>query len=162
MGNVQVNEIKLYWGMFAKWVGDAVNFCGISQAELARRMAAKLRRGIDAAAVNKIVSGKRALAADEMLAVAEITNYPLLISLEGRQLDKQEPQHINEAYLMKLVSFALEWRGLPEDMSRNLSAALLSASRKQVGHEGIELTDDQLRRIALALAEALGLPRPQE
>lgn len=152
----------LYWGMFAKWAADAVDFVGISQAELGRRLTARLKRGIDAAAVNKIIGGTRALAADEMLAIAEITGYPVLISLEGEQLEKatNHPQ-FNEAYLIKLFAFALEWRGVSLDAARNLSAAFLSAARKHPGREGIDLNDDQIKEVAQALADALGLPRPQ-
>lgn len=148
--------------MLAKWVGDAVNFMPEkNQAELARRLTARLRRGIGAAAVNKMISGERAVAADEMLAIAEITGYPLLINLEGALLDTGDRTKpgFNEGHLVKLFSYALEWKGVPEELARNMSAALLGAARKHPDRQDSELTDDQLRRVVAALTEAFGPQR---
>jgi hypothetical protein len=157
-----MKRAKLCWGMFAKWTAEAVTFAGISQAELGRRLTERLRRGIDSAAVNKIIKGDRALAADEMLAIAEITNYPVLISLGGKKLEKPfNNQSVNEPYLVRLVSFALEWLGLSQDVARNLSAALVSAARKHPDREGTDLSDDQLRQVAQTLIDVLGPQRPQ-
>jgi SOS-response transcriptional repressor LexA len=63
--------------MFDEWVKSAIEFGDISQAELSRRLSAKLGRSIDRAAVNKLLNGKRALAADEMIATAEMTGFPI-------------------------------------------------------------------------------------
>lgn len=62
--------------MLQEWVKDALKHSDISQAELARRLTAHLRRAIDRAAVNKMTLGKRAIAGDEMIAIEEITGFP--------------------------------------------------------------------------------------
>jgi SOS-response transcriptional repressor LexA len=58
-----------------QWVAAALKKGGMSQAELARRLSDELRREIDRAAVNKMVGGTRDVAADEMLAIEEITGF---------------------------------------------------------------------------------------
>jgi transcriptional regulator with XRE-family HTH domain len=69
--------------MFAKWIETALHRAGMTQAELGRRLSARLRdldnqpRSIDRAAVNKLTKGRRFLMADELLAIAEITGQPL-------------------------------------------------------------------------------------
>lgn len=62
--------------MLNEWVADALKHSGMGQAELSRRLTEKLRRAIDRAAVNKMVSGKRAVSGDEMLAIEEATGFP--------------------------------------------------------------------------------------
>lgn len=70
-------------GALAKWAREALKQKGISQADLAREMTRKLGRSIDRAAVNKLLLARpkanqkrRQLAADELLAIEEITGYP--------------------------------------------------------------------------------------
>lgn len=60
--------------MFADWLKSALKTTGLSQAELAARLTATLGRSIDRSAVNKMALGKREMAADELLAIAKITN----------------------------------------------------------------------------------------
>ncbi|WP_081494571.1 S24 family peptidase [Bradyrhizobium yuanmingense] len=48
-----------------------------TQAGLARKLTVTLRREIDRAAVNKMVNGGRAIYADEMLAIEELTGLPV-------------------------------------------------------------------------------------
>ena len=62
--------------MLSDWVADALKHSGMGQAELSRRLTAKLRRAIDRAAVNKMLTGKRAVSGDELLAIEEATGYP--------------------------------------------------------------------------------------
>lgn len=52
---------------------------GMSQADLARAMATQLHAEVDRSIVNKILLGKRKLAADEMFAIHEITDYPITV-----------------------------------------------------------------------------------
>lgn len=63
--------------MLEGWLRDAIKRTGIGQAELARRLTETLGRSIDRAAVNKMLSGGRDIAADEMLSIAKITGQPL-------------------------------------------------------------------------------------
>ncbi|MEW6438480.1 MAG: XRE family transcriptional regulator [Pseudomonadota bacterium] len=61
-----------------QWVRKALQHSGMKQAELARRMTDLLGRSIDRAAVNKMtIPGGRNLAADEMIAIGKITDFPL-------------------------------------------------------------------------------------
>lgn len=62
----------------SKWLISAIKHAdGLSQAELARKLTEKLGRSIDRAAVNKMTKpGGRGIAADELLAISEITGYP--------------------------------------------------------------------------------------
>ncbi len=62
----------------SKWLILALKHAGdLPQAELARRLTERLGRSIDRAAVNKMTKpGGRGIAADELLAIAEITGYP--------------------------------------------------------------------------------------
>jgi transcriptional regulator with XRE-family HTH domain len=147
--------------MFSDWVARAIAHGKMTQAELARRLTARLGRQVDSAAVNKIVKGTRALAADELLAIAELTGHPVLISLEGDEMPDHPKEGFNEDYLVRLLSVALEWRGLPADKARNLSAALVGAARTHPDRQDTELSEDQARQIVSALASAFGIP-PQK
>lgn len=60
--------------MLDGWLRNALTSSGLNQTELAKRLTLKLGRQIDRSAVNKMANGKRAIAGDEMLAIAEITS----------------------------------------------------------------------------------------
>jgi len=67
----------------ATWVKKALEHADMSQAELARQLTRRLRREIDRAAVQKMTIARpkkgqkpRKVAADELLAIEEITGYP--------------------------------------------------------------------------------------
>lgn len=62
--------------MLSEWVREALDHAEISGAELARRLSSRLGRSIDRAAVNKILKGLRRVAADEMVAISDITGFP--------------------------------------------------------------------------------------
>lgn len=62
--------------MLEGWLRNALTASGLNQTELATRLTSRLGRQIDRSAVNKMVTGKRAIAADEMLAISEITGIP--------------------------------------------------------------------------------------
>ena len=59
--------------MLNQWLSQALAEKKLSQAALARKLTERLGRSIDRAAVNKMVAGKREIAGDEMLAIADIT-----------------------------------------------------------------------------------------
>lgn len=73
---------KRYTGFMtdlAQWLEGALQKTGISQAALARALTKIVGRNIDRAAVNKMLPGgspQRRIAADEMLAIEEITGVP--------------------------------------------------------------------------------------
>ena len=58
--------------MLSEWIKAALDRATKSQTDLARELSAYLGRTIDRAAVNKMISGRRAVAADELLAIAQI------------------------------------------------------------------------------------------
>lgn len=58
--------------MLSDWLSNLLQETGVSQAELARQLTAALGRSIDRAAVNKMASGQRKIAADEMLAITRL------------------------------------------------------------------------------------------
>lgn len=61
----------------SQWVAAALKRGGMKQAELARRLSDELRQDIDRSQVNKMILGKRDVAADEMLAIEAITGFPV-------------------------------------------------------------------------------------
>jgi len=60
--------------MLDGWLRNALKSSGLNQTELAQRLTKQLGRQIDRSAVSKMATGKRAIAGDEMLAIAEITS----------------------------------------------------------------------------------------
>lgn len=62
--------------MFGDWIRLALETKGMSQAQLSRELTARLGRSIDRAAVNKMLKGTRAVAADELYEIANITGVP--------------------------------------------------------------------------------------
>lgn len=76
--------------MLAPWVKAALEHADMSGAELARHLTEQLGRSIDRAAVQKMqmVEGTsktkpRAVAADEMIAISQITGYPLPVGMSS-------------------------------------------------------------------------------
>lgn len=65
---------------------------GMSQAELARALESRLRTGFDRSKVYKILDGQRRLSAVELLAVEEVTDYPVPASLRPPEKDKFAPK----------------------------------------------------------------------
>lgn len=60
-----------------QWLTGALDYAGISQSELARRVSESLGESLDRSMINKVLTGKRELSAREMLAVASVTEYPV-------------------------------------------------------------------------------------
>lgn len=61
----------------AQWVAAAMAHAdNMSQAELGRRLAGRLRTGFDRSKVQKMLADLREVSAEEMLAIEEITGYP--------------------------------------------------------------------------------------
>lgn len=59
-----------------EWVQEALQYSGLSQSELARRLTIELGRAIDRAAVNKMTKGTRRISGDELIAIESITAHP--------------------------------------------------------------------------------------
>lgn len=61
--------------MLSNWLREALKHSDMSKAELARRLSVRLQRSFDRSIVQKMAAGTRKVAADEMLAIAEITGF---------------------------------------------------------------------------------------
>lgn len=70
-------------GMLSEWLRTALANSDHSQSDVARMLTETLGRSIDRAAVNKMVSGARKIAADELLAMARYLNAPAPTSSIG-------------------------------------------------------------------------------
>lgn len=70
--------------MLDKWLLDLLDRHGVSQAELGRRLSAKLGRKIDRSVPNKMCNGTREISAYELAAILEIFDEPNPLS--GRDL----------------------------------------------------------------------------
>lgn len=68
--------------MLKEWLRRALKRADTSQAALSRSLTERLGRSIDRAAVNKMLTGQRAIFADELLAVSEITGLPPPFAIE--------------------------------------------------------------------------------
>lgn len=74
--------------MLSEWLRAALDASGIRQSELSRQLTERVGRSIDRAAVNKMLSGKRAITGDELLEIERITGYEapkeIQVPLKGR------------------------------------------------------------------------------
>lgn len=59
--------------MIRTWARGAIADCRMTQTAVAEELTRLTGRNIDKAAVNKMLLGKRRIAADELVALAEIT-----------------------------------------------------------------------------------------
>ena len=59
------------------WVNAALSASGLSQTALGEELNARSPKKIDRSIINKMTLGKRAISAEELLAIAEITGHPL-------------------------------------------------------------------------------------
>lgn len=146
----------------AKWVAEALEKSGLSQAELARQLERQLGRSIDRAAVNKMCltrlkpgQKRRKVAADEMLAIEQITGHaapaemrpalsvPLLSSVQAGRFAASSP--VAAADILRYVKatdlppgdwIALEVNGDSMDrVVRPGAIILVNRNDKQLVHE---------------------------
>lgn len=107
-----------------RWVAEALGFSGITQKDLADQLAAmKVITSKDRSFVNKMVTGRRKVSAEEALAISTITKYPPLAA-EVTDADRAEvlriydslSPHLKSVYLQQVR--ALEAAGPAEEPSR--------------------------------------------
>lgn len=79
--------------MLADWLRKSLKTKNVAQADLARQLTARLNRSIDRSAVNKMALGKRGIAADEMLAIADILGVDP--PANSGSMTTSEPVHIS-------------------------------------------------------------------
>lgn len=68
------SRARYHWRMLSEWLRREMERAGASQAALSRALTAALGRSIDRAAVNKMLSGGRKIAADELVEIAKFLN----------------------------------------------------------------------------------------
>lgn len=90
--------------MLAEWIRSALSYAQMSQVELAAHLTRELGRNIDKAAVNKMAlvkpTGKtkpRQIQADEMMAIARITKFPLPQQMADEEIGDREDGAPREA-----------------------------------------------------------------
>lgn len=79
----------------AEWARAALKGANVAQAELARQLTDALGRSIDRAAVNKMLTGARRIAVDEMTEIARITGAPLPVDRPTESY-RPPPQFLGE------------------------------------------------------------------
>lgn len=74
--------------MLSEWLREALEASKVKQSALSRLLSARLGRSIDRAAVNKMLSGLRAIAGDELIEIEQITGFQapkeIEVPLKGR------------------------------------------------------------------------------
>ncbi len=81
--------VEVYgYSMLSEWLRVALEQSEVSQSELSRLLTERLGRSIDRAAVNKMLTNKRGITGDELLAIEAITGTTapkeILVPLKGR------------------------------------------------------------------------------
>ncbi|MBN8187588.1 helix-turn-helix transcriptional regulator [Salipiger thiooxidans] len=59
----------------SEWLSQALEYSGLSQSALAERLDAAVSKKVDRSTINKMVMGKRAISAEELLHISEITGF---------------------------------------------------------------------------------------
>jgi transcriptional regulator with XRE-family HTH domain len=99
--------------MLSKWLQDALAHARMSQAELARRLALKLGPSYERSKVNKMALGKRDIDGAELLAISEITRFPVPKPLiESQALETTQDASV--AVMIKGFVQAGNWIENPE------------------------------------------------
>ncbi len=60
-----------------EWLIEALQSSGMSQSALADQLNSKVVKAVDRSTINKMCLGKRAISAEELLAIADITGFPV-------------------------------------------------------------------------------------
>ena len=138
-------DLKMSGVGMARKLVEALKFAGISQADLARQLTDKLGRSIDRAAVNKMVlthpkkgQKPRKISADEMLAIEEITGFPLTAHSSAQITNVRILSWINAGKLKDVQSI------MPADIKGIIPVAGLSPG----DWVAFEVEGDSMDRVA--------------
>jgi SOS-response transcriptional repressor LexA len=99
--------------MLTQWLKDALAHSKLTQAELARRLAARLGPSYERSKVNKMALGKRDIDGVELLAISEITGFPVPTPLI-RSEDIESTHEPSVAVMIKGFVQAGNWVENPE------------------------------------------------
>ncbi|WP_371793127.1 helix-turn-helix transcriptional regulator [Streptomyces sp. NBC_01471] len=102
--------------LFARRLREERERLGVSQAEVARRMAARLGSNVDATAVTRIEQQTRAVRLDEAVAAAEALGVPLITLVTDNYARENEAEIQNQ--LAELALAEQEWERLRQKIHR--------------------------------------------
>jgi hypothetical protein len=166
--------------LLGQWVKDALDHWEarerpdgrkVSQSRLAAEMTKALARSIDRAAVNKMMKGPRRtggrdLAADEMLAISQITGYPLpgveaiapktsQSETEFRPFTKPQLERLSKI-LSFLLPFVAQTPSLAESLNdpahvEGLVEVILRAAQARL-ISAVDMSDDEAALVQVELA----------
>ncbi|KOT59659.1 Fis family transcriptional regulator, partial [Streptomyces rimosus subsp. rimosus] len=116
---------------------------GISQAELARRMAALLGVNVDATAITRMEQQTRAVRLDEAVAAAEALGVPLITLVSDNYARENEAEIQNR--LAELALAGQEWEGLRQKIHRSTQIIQqLSAEREAFRSHALETNPETI------------------
>ncbi|WP_405776261.1 helix-turn-helix domain-containing protein [Streptomyces sp. NBC_01538] len=127
--------------LFARRLRQERERLGISQAELARRMAALLGTNVDSTAITRIEQQTRAVRLDEAVTAAEALGVPLITLVSDNYARKNEAEIQNQ--LAELALAEQEWERLRQQIHRiTQTIQQLSAEREAFRSYALDVNPD--------------------
>lgn len=132
--------------LFARRLRQERERLGISQAELARRMAALLGTNVDSTAITRIEQQTRAVRLDEAVTAAEALGVPLITLVSDNYARKNEAEIQNQ--LAELALAEQEWERLRQQIHRiTQTIQQLSAEREAFRSHALDVNPETMRRL---------------
>jgi transcriptional regulator with XRE-family HTH domain len=127
--------------LFARRLRQERERLGISQKELARRMAALLGTNVDSTAITRIEQQTRAVRLDEAVTAAEALGVPLITLVSDNYARENEAEIQNQ--LAELALAEQEWERLRQKIHRiTQTIQHLSAEREALRSHSLEVDPD--------------------
>ncbi|MDX2545846.1 helix-turn-helix domain-containing protein [Streptomyces sp. WI04-05B] len=127
--------------LFARRLRQERERLGISQAELARRMAALLGSNVDTTAITRIEQQTRAVRLDEAVTAAEALGVPLITLVSDNYAWKNEAEIQNQ--LAELALAEQEWERLRQKVHRiTQTIQQLSAEREDFRSHALDVNPE--------------------
>lgn len=142
------------------WVISAIKHANMDQATLARGLTEKLGLNEDRSIVNKLVKGRRQLGADEMLAISDLTGYP--IPGHVPLFEAAVSAGIDLAVLRKSLEVTFEQFGLDQPDAEALVDTIVEVARDAHLHAGgLQPTESARVLASAAVSRFLRARRPK-
>ncbi|MFJ2420232.1 helix-turn-helix domain-containing protein [Streptomyces brevispora] len=127
--------------LFARRLRQERERLGISQAELARRMAALLGTNVDSTAITRIEQQTRAVRLDEAVTAAEALGVPLITLVSDNYARENEAEIQN--HLAELALAEQEWERLRQKVYRiTQTIQQLSAEREHFRSHALDVNPE--------------------
>ncbi|WP_338675867.1 helix-turn-helix transcriptional regulator [Streptomyces sp. SCSIO 30461] len=127
--------------LFARRLRQERERLGISQAELARRMAALLGTNVDSTAITRIEQQTRAVRLDEAVTAAEALGVPLITLVSDNYARENEAEIQNQ--LAELALAEQEWERLRQKVHRiTQTIQQLSAEREAFRSHALDINPE--------------------